>query len=412
MSGPRFSVIIPTRNRASTLRYALQTCTDQDFDSFEIIVSDNDSEDDTRAVVESAGSKCVRYLHTGRALSMTLNWDFAVSQARGEYILLIGDDDGLLPHALRELELAIRNAPAPVVRWERVFYYWPSLPLPWLVNILSIPLPRENTVLDSAPTMEQVVNDRAPYGLLPMLYNAAIPRTMIEEVRARTGGVLRDVSPDIYSGFVFASLAGRYASLARPISIGGGSGASNGMANVAFKGRTAVADEFRRLNLEAGIRWHPSIPDLPVLPSYVAESFATARDVLFPGGGSVRLDRRAIALSILRAYSADDAAEFASVAAEVKRAYAGDAEVTEAIDAEHYAKRTPVNERPQGFSQGQLHLDCADFEVRDVYAAGRLCEKVLGPPSAEAFVWRDSTERKPTLARRIRSAARVLIKGR
>ena len=38
---PFFSVVIPTRNRASLLRYALQTALDQDFDDYEIVVSDN-----------------------------------------------------------------------------------------------------------------------------------------------------------------------------------------------------------------------------------------------------------------------------------------------------------------------------------------------------------------------------------
>lgn len=41
MSNPKFSVIIPTRERAETLPYALRTCTDQDFDDFEVIVHDN-----------------------------------------------------------------------------------------------------------------------------------------------------------------------------------------------------------------------------------------------------------------------------------------------------------------------------------------------------------------------------------
>src|SRR5437764_11178263 len=108
MSDPRFSVIIPTRNRAETLRVTLRSCTEQDFGPFEIVVSDNDSKDDTRAVVQAAGSSHIRYVKTPRALSMTLNWDFAVAQARGDYVLLIGDDDALMPHALQELDLAIR----------------------------------------------------------------------------------------------------------------------------------------------------------------------------------------------------------------------------------------------------------------------------------------------------------------
>ncbi len=47
-AAPRFTIIIPTRERAATLEHALRTVTDQDFASLEIIVSDNASTDNTR----------------------------------------------------------------------------------------------------------------------------------------------------------------------------------------------------------------------------------------------------------------------------------------------------------------------------------------------------------------------------
>src|SRR4051812_3222592 len=98
MSSPRFSIIIPTRERAATLRYALRTCLDQTFDDYEVIVSDNFSSPATKAVVDEAAAPRVRYFRTDRPLAMSDSWEFAVSHARGEYVLVIGDDDGLLPH--------------------------------------------------------------------------------------------------------------------------------------------------------------------------------------------------------------------------------------------------------------------------------------------------------------------------
>lgn len=42
---PRFTVVIPTRERARTLHFTLRTCLAQAFDDFEVLVSDNQSPD-------------------------------------------------------------------------------------------------------------------------------------------------------------------------------------------------------------------------------------------------------------------------------------------------------------------------------------------------------------------------------
>src|SRR5262245_26841258 len=100
MAGPRFSIVIPTRDRASTLPFTLRTCLAQEFDDCEIVVADNHSAPPTREVVDSFSDRRIRYVRTPAPLAMSDSWDFAVSQATGEYVLLIGSDDGLLLHAL------------------------------------------------------------------------------------------------------------------------------------------------------------------------------------------------------------------------------------------------------------------------------------------------------------------------
>src|SRR5262249_18302130 len=56
VSKPLFSVVIPTRERAETLTYALRTCLEQDFDDYEVVVCDNCSSPATRAVIQASGS--------------------------------------------------------------------------------------------------------------------------------------------------------------------------------------------------------------------------------------------------------------------------------------------------------------------------------------------------------------------
>ena len=48
---PRFTVIIPTKNRAPFLEHTLRTCTMQNYDNLVVVVADDGSTDNTRDLV-------------------------------------------------------------------------------------------------------------------------------------------------------------------------------------------------------------------------------------------------------------------------------------------------------------------------------------------------------------------------
>jgi hypothetical protein len=70
MGAPFFSIVMPTRNRASLLSLAVRTAVMQSFDDFEIIVSDNHSEDGTQQAVAPFISSRVKYVRTPQVLAM------------------------------------------------------------------------------------------------------------------------------------------------------------------------------------------------------------------------------------------------------------------------------------------------------------------------------------------------------
>ena len=52
MNAPLFSIVIPTYNRSELVQGAVRSVLGQTFDDFEVVVSDNCSQDDTREVIE------------------------------------------------------------------------------------------------------------------------------------------------------------------------------------------------------------------------------------------------------------------------------------------------------------------------------------------------------------------------
>ncbi len=93
----KFSVLLPTRNRLEYLRYAVETVRRQDYSNWEIIVSDNCSEEDISAYVHSLNEPRIKYVRTLELVPVTDNWNNALQQCDGDYVVMLGDDDGLLP---------------------------------------------------------------------------------------------------------------------------------------------------------------------------------------------------------------------------------------------------------------------------------------------------------------------------
>ena len=94
-----FSIVIPTRARPDTLRHALRTVLAQTDGDFEVIVHESGDDPATAATVAEFDDPRVRFFKTGEPMRMTENWERALAHVRGDYVLFIGDDDGLLPDA-------------------------------------------------------------------------------------------------------------------------------------------------------------------------------------------------------------------------------------------------------------------------------------------------------------------------
>lgn len=110
---------IPTRNRSGYLRdllQALETQIAQDRvtrDELEVLVSDNASTDETPALVQDIARRVphLQYSANAQNIGPQGNYHKLVHQAAGRYLWIIGDDDLLLPGALRHTLDQLRQDP-------------------------------------------------------------------------------------------------------------------------------------------------------------------------------------------------------------------------------------------------------------------------------------------------------------
>lgn len=94
MSAPQVSICIPTYRQIDYLRETLRSVKEQVFKDYELIVSDDTSDDTVQQLVESFGfDSQLRYYHNTVPLGSPANWNEAVRLAKGKYIKLLHHDD-------------------------------------------------------------------------------------------------------------------------------------------------------------------------------------------------------------------------------------------------------------------------------------------------------------------------------
>jgi len=109
----KFSVLLPTRERLEYLKLAIESVHRQDDADWEIVVSDNCSEADVASYVASLADRRIRYVRTAGVVPVTENWNNALSHASGDYMVMLGDDDALMPGYFRILRDVIDRFQRP-----------------------------------------------------------------------------------------------------------------------------------------------------------------------------------------------------------------------------------------------------------------------------------------------------------
>ena len=90
---PRITVALPTCNGARHLREALAGLRDQGDAAFDLIVSDDRSDDDTLAIVNEALGDRVRVSVNSERLGLAGNWNRCVELSRTPWVTIFHQDD-------------------------------------------------------------------------------------------------------------------------------------------------------------------------------------------------------------------------------------------------------------------------------------------------------------------------------
>lgn len=232
----RFSVVMPTHNRLHLLRDAIETVRRQDFADWELVVFDNASSDPIREHVQSLRDERIRYCRSDDFLPVSSSWNEAIERARGDYVILLGDDDGLTPRYFTRVDAIIAKFGNPDVVYSNIYQFWHPGVAPWEPSGYLIDVRhgfffkgRDQPFLLSEEEARHAARDSIrlkisfSFNSQAILYSRAFLRTLSAD-----GPVYRSPFPDYYIANVALARSKSTVVIPQPIAVAGVSRASFG----------------------------------------------------------------------------------------------------------------------------------------------------------------------------------------
>ncbi len=114
MNHPFFSIIIPTYNRAHLIIGVIKSILKQTYSSYEIIIVDDGSTDNTQAVVQPFLNNHIHYFKKENGERAAAR-NFGTGKATGDYIEWFDSDDLMLPNHLEEAVMMVEKYLNPAI---------------------------------------------------------------------------------------------------------------------------------------------------------------------------------------------------------------------------------------------------------------------------------------------------------
>lgn len=197
----RFSILIPAKNSMPYIQDTVESVLGQSYVDFELIVSDDFSEDGTFEFISELRDPRLRLLRPReRGLSPSEHWEFLGRQATGEWQLFLGHDDGLQPYffelASRLTEVAERRGIRSVVS-NRAHFHWPGVEGYFREQFVRfepvLRVSRRNTRLQAIASLLNL----GSYHSMAQMYTCSIwSKSLIDQVRLANQGRLITSHPE------------------------------------------------------------------------------------------------------------------------------------------------------------------------------------------------------------------------
>ena len=91
-----FTIVIPSCNQLSLLQRALNSVLRQEGADYEVIISDDSSDDKIERYIQELGNTDIRYYRHQQGKGAADNWNYGLQKATGHYLILMHHDEEMI----------------------------------------------------------------------------------------------------------------------------------------------------------------------------------------------------------------------------------------------------------------------------------------------------------------------------
>jgi glycosyltransferase involved in cell wall biosynthesis len=223
------SVIIPSRNREEYAFQCIMQVLNATDDDVQVVIQDNSDTDKLRLrFTDAILSKRIKYNYSSGLLSFVDNFSLGIEHADGEYLCIIGDDDGINPEIVEVVRWAKLNKVEAISPQIRLNYIWPETGIKYYKNdtgnLMIINFDLKHQYFDTKEEINKLLKSGGQNYLkynLVKIYHGIVKKSAMDKVKNITGKYFGGLSPDIYSAVALSLVIDKVLKVDYPLTIPG-----------------------------------------------------------------------------------------------------------------------------------------------------------------------------------------------
>lgn len=274
---PILSIVMPTHNRANYAISAIKSILSFENEPIELVVTDTSENKDLKTLVSLIKDDRFRYEHIEDALSMTENYNLAMSLASGEYVCLIGDDDTITLDAIHVANWAKENKIEIVSPLVVANYAWPDFKHRFLgmAHASNLYIKKDFGLISWQNSRENLLKALSKGALgtegLPKVYHSIVGRQLMEKIKSISGNYFHGVSPDVSGAVALAIVSEKYIEIDYPITIPGAAGKSNSGRSAMNTHKGSLKDDSHTKRFK-NLHWPKLLPEFTSVETVWAQA--------------------------------------------------------------------------------------------------------------------------------------------
>lgn len=249
---PLISIVVPTKNRYYYLENFVNSFVAFQSSEIELIIQDNSDVQSTGFLtyLNEANDKRIKYNFTPGWLSVVENCELGIDVASGQYVCMLGDDDGMLfKISLEVIKYSIKNGHDAVIV-NKAEYYWPDTSHAVWKDLLagSIFYKQYSFIskrISVANELSLVLKEGASSSLrsLPRVYHGFVKKETLSKLKLISGSYFPGPSPDMANAIGLSRVVESLVEIDVPAVISGHSKKSGGGMGAEKKHHGRIEDQ-------------------------------------------------------------------------------------------------------------------------------------------------------------------------